>query len=175
MAGVEVKTTLLSGTYEILVNRTGAEYMHQNLVSLGPIKFNEEEQKFAKAIQKATGVDQDGLIGDIGPLRATSDQTDGGSTDTGDVSWIVPTIRMEATTGAVNAPWHSWAEVACAGMSIGHKGMLHAAKAMAMTMVDAFENEKLLTDARAEFDVRRKGHLYKAYLSDGPPPIKSGK
>jgi aminobenzoyl-glutamate utilization protein B len=174
MAGVEVKTTLLSGTYEILVNRTGAEYMHQNLLLLGPIAFTQEEQNFAKAIQKATGVDQDGLIGEIGPLRETSEITDGGSTDTGDVSWIVPTIRMEATTGAVNAPWHSWAEVACAGMSIGHKGMVHAAKAMGMTIVDAFENEKLRNDAREEFNRRRKGHVYKAYLSDGPPPIKSG-
>ena len=175
MAGVEVKSTLLSGTYEILVNRAGAEYMHKNLLALGPIKFTEVEQNFAKSIQKATGVEQKGLLGEIGPLRETSDQTGGGSTDTGDVSWIVPTIRMSATTGAVGAPWHSWAEVACAGMSIGHKGMMHAAKAMGMTIVDAFENEKLRTDARAEFDERRKGHVYKAYLSDGPPPTQSGK
>lgn len=175
MAGVEVKTTLLSGTYEILVNRTGAEYMHRNLQTLGLIAFTEEEQAFARKIQEISGVSQDGLRGAIGPLRETSENTGGGSTDTGDVSWIVPTIRMTATTGAVNAPWHSWAEVACAGMSIGHKGMLHAAKAMGMTIVDAFENEKLRVDARAEFDERRKGHTYKAYLADGPPPTQSGK
>lgn len=173
MAGVEAKATLLSGTYEVLVNRTGAEYMHKNLELLGPIKFTEAEQDYAKAIQKATGVDQVGLIGEIGPLRETSDNTGGGSTDTGDVSWIVPTIRMSATTGAVGAPWHSWAEVACSGMSIGHKGMMHAAKAIGMTIVDAFENEQLRMKAKAEFDERRKGHVYKAYLSDGPPPIKS--
>ena len=175
MAGVEQKTTLLSGTYEILVNTTGAGYMHRNLEYLGPIRFTKEDQAFAKKIQEVSGVSQDGLIAEIGPLREPSDQTDGGSTDTGDVSWIVPTIRMTATTGAVNAPWHSWAEVACAGMSIGHKGMLHAAKALGMTMVDAFENEKMRTDARAEFDQRRNGHTYKAYLADGPPPSKSGK
>lgn len=175
MAGVEYKATLLSGTYEILVNRTGAAYMHQNLLALGPIKFNDEEQRFAKAIQKASNVDQVGLMGDIQPLLEATDITGGGSTDTGDVSWIVPTIRMSATTGAVGAPWHAWAEVACAGMSIGHKGMLHAAKAIGMTIVDAFENEKLRTDARVEFNERGKGHTYKAYLSDGPPPIKSEK
>lgn len=175
MAGVEVKASLLSGTYEILVNRTGAGYMQKNLEYLGPIQFTQEEQNFARAIQKANGVDEDGLISAISPLRETSDQTGGGSTDTGDVSWIVPTIRMSATTGAVNAPWHAWAEVACAGMSIGHKGMIQAAKAMGMTMVDAFENEKLRVDCRAEFDHRRKGHVYKAYLSEGPPPIPSEK
>ncbi|MCB0487918.1 MAG: amidohydrolase [Cyclobacteriaceae bacterium] len=175
MAGVESKATLLSGTYEILVNRTGAEYMHRNLEAIGPITYTDQEIAFAKKIQEISGVPQDGLDGSIGRLRETSDLTGGGSTDTGDVSWVVPTIRMTATTGALNAPWHSWAEVACAGMSIGHKGMLQAAKAMGMTIVDAFENEKLRTDARAEFDERRKGHTYKAYLSDGPPPIKSGK
>lgn len=174
MAGVEVKTNLLSGTYEILVNRTGATYMYQNLLYLGPINFTADEHDFAKAIQKASGVEEAGLISEIGPLREPSDLTGGGSTDTGDVSWIVPTIRMEATTGAVGAPWHSWAEVACAGMSIGHKGMMHAAKAMGMTMVDVFENEKLRADVKAEFDQRRKGHVYKAYLSDGPPPKQSG-
>lgn len=175
MAGVEVKANLLSGTYEILVNRTGAGYMHKNLEYLGAIPFTQEEHQFAKAIQKATGVEESGLRGEIGPLRETSETTGGGSTDTGDVSWIVPTIRMTATTGAVNAPWHSWAEVACAGMTIGHKGMLHAAKAMGMTMVDAFENEKLRVDARTEFMERKKGHVYKAYLPEGPPPGQSGK
>ena len=175
MAGVEVKTTLLSGTYEILVNRAGAEYMHKNLMALGPIQFTKEEHDFAKAIQKATGVEEEGLIAEIGPLRETSDQTGGGSTDTGDVSWIVPTIRMSATTGAVNAPWHSWAEVACAGMSIGHKGMMHAAKSIGMTIVDAFQSGNLREEARAEFDQRRKGHVYKAYLSNGTPPIPSEK
>ena len=176
MAGVEVKASLLSGTYEILVNRTGAEYMQSNLELLGPITYTQEEQAFAKKIQEISGVSQDGLKGEIQPFKEPTELTGGGgSTDTGDVSWIVPTIRMTATTGAVNAPWHSWAEVACAGMSIGHKGMLHAAKAMGMTIVDAFENEKMRADARAEFDERRKGHTYKAYLSDGPPPTKSGK
>jgi len=176
MAGVEVKASLLSGTYEILVNRTGAQYMQTNLEMLGSITYTQEEQDFAKKIQEISGVSQDGLKGEIQPFQEPTELTGGGgSTDTGDVSWIVPTIRMTATTGAVNAPWHSWAEVACAGMSIGHKGMLHAAKAMGMTIVDAFENEKMRADARAEFDERRKGHTYKAYLSDGPPPTKSGK
>ncbi len=171
MAGVESKVTLLSGTYEILVNRTGGEYMHKNLEILGPITFTEDEQAFAKKIQQASNAEQIGLDGNIGPFRETSNDTGGGSTDTGDVSWIVPVIRVTTTTGAPNAPWHSWAEVACAGMSIGHKGMLHAAKALGMTMVDTFENEQLRVAAKAEFEKRRNGHVYKPYLADGPPPI----
>lgn len=170
-AGVDHKVTLLSGTYEILVNRTGGEAMHKNLEILGPITYTDEEQVFAKKIQQASNGEQIGLDGNIGPLRETLETTSGGSTDTGDVSWVVPVIRMTATTGAANAPWHSWAEVACAGMSIGHKGMLHAAKGLGMTIVDVFESEQLRKAVRAEFDKRKNGVVYKPYLSEGPPPI----
>ena len=72
---------------------------------------------------------------------------------------------------AANAPWHSWAVVACGGMSIGHKGMLFAAKSLAMTMVDMFENENLLKEIRTEFEQKRNNHIYKAYIPDGPPPV----
>jgi len=58
-------------------------------------------------------------------------------------------------------------------MSIGHKGMLFSAKALAMTMVDLFENEQLRKDIRAEFDQRKGKVIYKPYIPDGPPPIPS--
>ena len=109
--------------------------MQKNLELLGPITYTEEENTFAKKIQEVSEVPQLGLDGKINPIRETDENPSGGSSDVGDVSWIVPEIRLRVTTGAVGAPWHSWAEVACAGMSIGHKGMLFAAKAMAMTMV----------------------------------------
>ena len=56
-------------------------------------------------------------------------------------------------------------------MSIGHKGMLYAAKAMGLTLVDLFENESLRKEIRAEFEKRKGGHVYKAFIPDGPPPI----
>ena len=114
---------------------------------------------------------QTGLDGAIHPLKETKENPDGGSTDVGDISWIVPEITALVTTAPANAPWHSWAVVACGGMSIGHKGMLFAAKSLAMTMVDLFENETLRKDMRTEFETRRNGHIYKAYVPEGPPPI----
>jgi aminobenzoyl-glutamate utilization protein B len=62
----------------------------------------------------------------------------GGSTDVGDVSYIVPEITLMATTAPYESPWHSWVVVA-SGMSIGHKGMLFASKSLGTTMVDLFE------------------------------------
>ncbi len=171
IAGVESIVSVISGDYEVLVNRTGAEAMQKNLEQLGPIIYTEEENIFAKKIQDVSQVPATGLDGKIYPIIPTNEDPSGGSSDVGDVSWIVPEIRLRVTTGAKGAPWHAWAEVACAGMSIGHKGMMFAAKAMGMTMVDVFENEQLRKDVRAEFEQRRNGHVFKPYIPDGPPPL----
>lgn len=174
MAGVESAVAVQSGDYEILVNTKGAQTLQKNMEILGPIVYSAEEIGFAKKIQEVSGVDQTGLNGKINPLKATKENPDGGSTDVGDISWLVPEITALVTTAPAQAPWHSWAVVACGGMSIGHKGMLFAARSLAMTMVDLFENETLRKDIRNEFEMRRGGHIYKPYVPDGPPPIPAG-
>jgi aminobenzoyl-glutamate utilization protein B len=88
------------------------------------------------------------------------------------VSWLVPEIRLSVTTAPKDTPWHSWAVVACGGMSIGHKGMLHAAKALAMTMVDLFESPELVKEIQAEFKERKGDAVYQAILPEAPPPIE---
>lgn len=171
IADVRHEVVLSSGVYEQLVNRRGAMALQANLELLGPITYTAEEIAFAKQIQAATEVAQTGLNSRINPLEETRPDPEGGSTDVGDVSWIVPEISLGVTTAPQGAPWHSWAVVACGGMSIGHKGMLFAAKALALTMVDLFENEDLRTEMRREFDERRGGAVYEAMLPPGPPPI----
>ena len=171
IAGVESKITMQTGDYELLVNRAGAAALQKNLEILGPITYTSEEIAFAKKIQEVQGGEQTGLDGKIHPLKETQEHPTGGSTDVGDISWIVPEITLVATTAPANTAWHGWSVVACGGMSIGHKGMLLAAKSLAMTMVDLFENEQLRKDVRAEFDQRKAGHVYKSYIPDGPPPL----
>lgn len=171
IAGVESKVTVQTGDYEILVNRTGAGALQKNLELIGPITYTPEEIAFAKKIQEVQGGEQTGLNGKIHPLKETAEHPQGGSTDVGDISWIVPEITLEATTAPPNTAWHGWSVVACGGMSIGHKGMVFAAKALGMTMVDLFENEPLRKSIRAEFDERKGTQVYKAYIPDGPPPI----
>jgi len=173
MAGVEPKVTVQSGDYELLVNQKGAETLQKNIETLGPIVYSEEEIAFAKKIQEVSGGKQVGLDGKIHALKPTKEHPEGGSTDVGDVSWLVPEITALVTTAPANAPWHSWAVVACGGMSIGHKGMVFAAKSLAMTMVDLYENEQLRKDIQAEFENRKGSQVYKAYIPDGPPPVPS--
>lgn len=171
IAGVEVKVTVQTGDYEMLVNRTGAAALQKNLEILGPITYSAEEIAFAKKIQETQGGEQTGLDGEIHPLKETLKDPEGGSTDVGDISWNVPEITLVTTTAPKNTAWHGWAVVACGGMSIGHKGLVFSSKALAMTMVDLFENEQLRKDIRAEFEKRKGTQIYKAYIPDGPPPI----
>ncbi|NHF60260.1 amidohydrolase [Flavobacteriaceae bacterium TP-CH-4] len=170
MANVDYKISLVSGIYETLVNRSGGEIMQKNLELLGPIGYSEEEIAFGKAIQKATGKPEVGMDSEIHPLKETEENPGGGSTDVGDVSWNVPNINLGVTVAPKDTPWHSWAVVACGGMSIGHKGMVYAAKALGMTAVDLFEDQKLIEKVTEEFKMRKGEEVYKPMI-DGPPPI----
>jgi aminobenzoyl-glutamate utilization protein B len=171
MAGVESKVTLQNGDYEMLVNGPGAKLLHANLNWLGPIQFTAQEQEFARAIQRATGVEEKGLNATIKPLEGQ--EPEGGSTDVGDVSWIVPTLHLSVTTAPENAPWHAWPVVACGGMSIGHKGLIHAAKTLAATTIDLFDDPAARDAIQADFKEKTKGHVYKPSIPDGPPPVPS--
>jgi aminobenzoyl-glutamate utilization protein B len=177
MAGVESNIKLLSGDYDLLVNDAGAKALQANLQILGPIKYTQEEIDFANRIMKeyGNGMEAKGLKGDITPLETTKPDPEGGSTDVGDVSYLVPEITLLATTAPYKAPWHSWVVVACGGMSIGHKGMLFASKALGMTMVDLFENEQLRQTMRKEFEERKGNQVWKPMLPDGPPPVEKTK
>ncbi|MBI3650333.1 MAG: amidohydrolase [Acidobacteria bacterium] len=171
MADVEAKLTIQTGDYEMLVNMAGEKVMQANLEWLGAIQYTAEEQEFARQIQRATGVEPVGLKGDIKPFTEPKADPEGGSTDVADVSWIVPMINLTVTTAPYKAPWHAWPVVACGGMSIGHKGLTLAAKALATTMVDLFEDAATRQAIQAEFKEKTKGHAYKGYIPDGPPPL----
>lgn len=175
LANVDYKISLISGVYEVLVNREGGKIMQKNLELLGDIEYTSEEIEFGKKIQKATKKPLVGLDAAIKPLEATRENPSGGSTDVGDVSWNVPNINLVVTTAPKDTPWHSWAVVACGGMSIGHKGMLYAAKALSMTMLDLFENKDLIEKVKAEYKERKGDAVYKAIIPEGPPPIPSKK
>jgi aminobenzoyl-glutamate utilization protein B len=169
--GTTSKLTVQSGCWELLLTMAGARLIHDNMEWLGPIEFSDEEQEFAREIQRATGADPVGLEGEPKPLDLHPCGVAGGSTDVGDVSWQVPTLHLSVTTAPIGAPWHAWPVVATGGMSIGHKGMLYAAKTMAATMVDLYGDPANLAAVRSEWEDRTRGVEYMSYLPEGPPPL----
>jgi len=171
MAGVNYNVELTSGLYELLINETGARVLQSNMNFVGPVTYTKDELDFGDTIMKQYGLDAKGINGNIKPLETTKTDPAGGSTDVGDVSYIVPEITLLATTAPYQAPWHSWVVVACGGMSIGHKAVVFASKTLGSTMVDLFENEKLRQDIKEEFLKRKGKEVWQAMLPDGPPPV----
>lgn len=170
-ADVESQVHVQGGDWNMLVNMTGQRIAWQNMAWLPPIQFTPDEQQFAKTIQKETGVEQRGLVAALKPFDDKPGPPEGGSTDVADVSWNVPTIHLSVTTAPIGAPWHGWPVVACGGMSIGHKGMAWASKALAATMIDLYRDPAAVRSVRADFAKSTEGIVYKPYVPPGPPKV----
>ena len=184
MTETSVEVNFLSGAYNMLSNQVICEHMMRVLEELGPIPFTEEEHAYARQIVESFPrelrasiltqeklpeelIDQ-ALNGDVWPIRDRGDVMPG-STDVADVSWIAPTAQLTTATWALAIPGHSWAVTATGAMSIGHKGMLHAAKAMAITAVDVIRDPELLRRAKAEFMEATGGKPYRCPI---PPDVR---
>jgi aminobenzoyl-glutamate utilization protein B len=175
MTETTVEENFVSGAYNMLSNQAIGDHMMEILEELGPLEFTEEEKAYGKTVAdafpeslRATLLEIDGLPkelietglnGEVWPIRDRG-KVMPGSTDVSDVSWITPTAQITTATWALGIPGHSWAVTATGAMSIGHKGMLHAAKVMAMTGADLITNPDLLKAARDEFAESTAGRPY---------------
>ena len=93
-----------------------------------------------------------------------------GSTDVGDVSWVVPTGGLSVASRVLNTPGHSWPTTATSGMSIGHKGMLTAAKVLCATALELLSKPELVTAAKRELARHTAQRTYRSPLPEGQPP-----
>ncbi|MBM3979191.1 MAG: amidohydrolase [Planctomycetes bacterium] len=161
----------LGGTMEILPNDALSEIAKKNLTALNDLKYDAEETKFAVRLRE-TFPDKAPPLEQIGRVFDVSGQSSGGSTDVGDVSWIVPTVGVRVACWVPGTPGHSWQAVACGGTTIAKKGMNLAARTLAATAHDLFTDADLRNDAKAEHTKRLAGRKYTAMLEkDQPPPL----
>ena len=170
--GTETEMTyeIIGGTYDRLPNEVLASLMHKNMTLVGGLEYNPEEVNFAKEIQKTLGAPKPiESAGEIQPIVFTYGKA---SADTGDVSWNVPMAAVRAATWVPGTPPHSWQAVAAGGTSIGFKGMMVAAKTMALSAIDLYNSPEVLEKAKAEFEERRGADFtYEALLGDRKPAL----
>lgn len=173
--GATVKNEIIGGVHELLPLETLAKVMYKNLDEVGGVKYDDAESDFAQKMQNSFDVPEDkkpDLASAAKILPYEYERVGAGSTDVGDVSWTVPTVGLRTATWVPGTAAHSWQAVAAGGTSIGRKGMMVAAKTMALTAVDLFQNPKALSDAKAELDEKRgKTFKYEALLGDRPPAL----
>lgn len=195
MTETRVEITLEDGYSSVLNNHTLADMQYQAMERIGPIEWTQEEIDFAQAINDAFPRSNADYIANMiehykppsefvaqleqyrdlpligGNFPALDERVVGtGSTDVGDLSQIVPVSMLRTTCFPTGVPGHSWGNAATSGMSIGHKGMLHAAKIMALTAMELLSDPEHLTEIRAEFDQATGGRPYEPPIPDDIAP-----
>ncbi len=158
----------LGGTYNLLPNDTLAKVTLKNLKDLANLSYTNKEREFAEAIQKTLEFPRP--LETIVEVYDMSGKVSKGSTDVGDVSWLVPTSGFRTATWVPGTPAHSWQAVAAGGMSLGRNGMLLAAKVLAATAWDLFRDPQILAAAKSELDRRRSGASYQPMIEKGRKP-----
>jgi aminobenzoyl-glutamate utilization protein B len=163
---------IIGGTHDLLLNKTLGEAMQKNLEKVGGVTYTDDETAFGKKIQSSFNFKIPAIesAANIKPLKM-GDDAGGGSTDVGDVSYAVPTVGLTAATWVPGTPAHSWQAVAAGGTEIGIKGMMVAAKTMALTAIDLFTDNSLLKKAKEEFITGNGDYQYKALLGDRKPAL----
>src|SRR5664280_783035 len=162
---------LINSSYNTLPNDSLAALVDKNMRLVGGVTYTREELAFAETIRQ-TLPDRTRPIGSQETIEPPTEGKGEASTDAGDVSWTVPMAQMVAATFVPGVPAHSWQSAACAGMSIGRKGMVVAAKSLVLTAVDLFTDPKQVAAAKASFQKRRAGFEYRSRIpADQKPPL----
>ncbi|HMB63348.1 MAG TPA: amidohydrolase, partial [Eudoraea sp.] len=170
--GTTMDYEMIGGTHELLVNATLQKLMHANLTRVGGLTYTPEELNFANKIAQSLGYEKadPDVAGIVQPYAEAPKAY--GSTDVGDVSFMVPTVGMSAATWVPGTPAHSWQAVASGGTSIGTKGMMIAAKTLTLTAIELFEHKEIIEKAKAEFMERRGADFkYIPLLGDRLPAL----
>lgn len=156
------------GIREILPNQTLSKMARRRLQQFNDIAYDQEELKFAARLQQHLTEPQ--------PIESLQkvDDVDGtigkGSTDVGDISWVVPTTGFTTACWVPGTPAHSWQAVASGGTTIGEKGLHLAARTLAATAIDMFRSPELLQQAAEEFRKRLGKEKYESLMQPGQKP-----
>lgn len=192
MTDTTMEIDFLSGTYNTWYNDVVDDVILESMRDVGGPRFKKEDMAFANELKKSLPPNSmEGYLRLVPPdMKDLAEavlskplnkiiipplgkgKTMPGSTDVADVSWKVPLGEFMTACEIIGSPGHSWQNAACAGMSIGHKGMITAAKILALTAFKFYKDPKLVEKAKLEHE---KKHKNKPYISPFPeghkPPL----
>lgn len=169
--GTKMEYEMIGGTHELLFNDVLQPMVHKNLQTIGGYQYTAEEKVFAEKIAESLGEPLNTqFVEGVAPYSENAKA--GGSTDVGDVSFAVPTAGLRAATWVPGTPAHSWQAVAAGGTSIGNKGMIVAAKTLALTGMQLIDSPQLIKAAQENFIQKRgKDFQYTPMLGDRKPAL----
>ena len=180
----------LPGGYNHLHNEVVGDVLYESMRTIGHPKFNKQERQFAKEMQKtinpkwmdaytryipedfktlAMSVLSQPLNNMVVPILGKG-QSAPGSTDVADVSWFTPLGEFGTACSVMGSPGHSWQNTSTSGMSIGHKGMLAAAKILALSALKFMKDPEKVEKAQQEFTKKITETPYKSPFPEGFKP-----
>jgi aminobenzoyl-glutamate utilization protein B len=177
MSRTKMQFQIDTDCHELIPNLPISKLVLKNMKKVGPPRFDEADLNLARELQTAIRTDFGLKLPK--PLHDTIDELpttpyqDAGSTDVGDISWYVPTGGLSTACFADGSPGHSWQNVAAVGSGIGHKGMMVAAKVLALTTVDLLRDPQLVKEAKADFQQRMKDRKYTTIIPKGQKAPKT--
>ena len=194
MTETTLEVRFQDGFSPVLNNHYLADLQYQSMQKIGALEFTEEEIAYAQQVNDAFGGTNSAYltqrIAALSSLEKESDLPDlldelksqplvaenfpaldigvisPGSTDVGDLSQVAPISMLATACWPTSVPGHSWGNVSASGMSIGHKGMLHAAKIMALTAAEIYANPEHLKPIKVEFQRHTEGKPYTSPIPD---------
>jgi aminobenzoyl-glutamate utilization protein B len=201
MTGTELETVFIKACANVVQNSVLEEVLYRNFTELGVPAYSEEDREFARKIfegiapsERSQDLDQYSAPGGKAGKEAArrlrerpladevlpygqSEFVLPGSTDVGDVSWNVPTGQVWVATWPNHTPGHSWQITSSGGVSLSHKGMLHAGKVLAAAAADLLDDPSLIERAKEELRLRLDGDSYRCAIPDNvhPKPLNSGR
>jgi aminobenzoyl-glutamate utilization protein B len=176
MTGTTWSSRIIGAAWPQHFNKPVAEAMFTNIQRVGLPGWSEDDQAFARAVQKEIAApNQKGLDVELAkfeePLK-DEDKRGGGSDDIGDVSWVVPTVALRYPSNIPGLPGHNWVNAIAMATPIAHKGVITGAKVQAMTMIDLLVRPQLVKDAWGYFtSIQTKETQYAPFIAaDTPAP-----
>jgi len=193
MTETTLKVEFIMGLYNLIPNRTVAEAITANMKEIGAPQHTAEELGFAKKIN--AGLDRQVKVDDLKRQKVPTweryadmemaddvldpygeDYCSAGSTDVGDVSWVVPAVEYNTATYPLGSPAHSWQWVACGTTGLGHKSLIFSSKVTAGTVLDLLTKPEIVKKAKEEHAKRLAGRKYVSPIpAEIGPPLEIAK
>lgn len=173
-SGTKAEIEITSAYANFVRNPVLRDLLDRSLHLAGGVRYTDEERAFIDKIRATLGAPElpplERAAGVLPPKTSLSSV----STDVGDVSWVVPVGHFTAATMPPGMPLHTWQSTACAGTEIGRKGMMTAARTLALATLELLGSPQLLGQARAAFEENMRGRAYRSLLPADRKPGQTG-
>ena len=179
MTETKVSHRLLGTAWPGHFNRPVAEAVFRNIRMVGLPRWDEDDQRFAKAVQKLVNAPNKNKTGEYVGLATRLDTLKGpvefswgaGSDDIADIAWNVPTVVFRYPSNIPGTPGHNWADAMAMATPIAHKGVVAGAKVVSATLIDLLTDERIIENAwKYHRDVQTADTKYIPFVEADTPP-----